>query len=222
MSAVETRTGIPRRRRYVEKPDVRKKLLDAAEELIRDDGYAAASVRAIAERVGMRHQAIFYYFGSQEELLLEVYRRATRQHRERLDAVLGSDNPIRGIWDIARDTAATALSIEFMALANHNDLIRAEIAKDASEFRAREVAAIVAYLNKRGISPRLSPEIVSILTNASARLLVQEANIGITIGHDAFEALVEESFRNFEAGGSSDAGIGPMVDTLAELGNREP
>jgi TetR/AcrR family transcriptional regulator len=211
VSAVPTR-----KRRFVEKPDVRAKFLDAAEELILNEGYAAASARAIADRVGMKHQAIFYYFGSQDELLLEVFRRSARHHGERLDLALGSENPIRGMWELAKDSASTGLSIEFMALANHNEAIRAEIAQNAVEIRHREAEAIGAYLKRRGINPRLSPEVVSILTNACARLLVQESTLGIDTGHEAYEALVENSFRAFEASGEASEGIEPIVGPLSQ------
>jgi AcrR family transcriptional regulator len=70
-----------RKKRYVERPDIRSNLLDAAEALIWEDGYAAATARRIADRVGMKHQAVFYYFGSQDELLVEVFRRTAKSNR---------------------------------------------------------------------------------------------------------------------------------------------
>ena len=85
----------PRKRRYVERPDVRAGLLDAAEALIRDEGYGSATARRIAERVGMKHQAVFYYFGSQDELLVEVFRRAAKVQRDRLELALNTEQPIR-------------------------------------------------------------------------------------------------------------------------------
>ena len=204
-----------RKRRFVEKPDVRAKFLDAAEELIRDEGYAAASARAIAKRVGMKHQAIFYYFGSQDELLLEVYRRSARQYREKLEAALRSPNPSRGIWETARNSAMTGIALEFMALANHNDAIRAEIAKNSIEIRHLECAAIEADLKRRGVTPRLSPEMVSILTNAAARLMVQESILGIHVGHKEYEAQVEESFRYFELTGETSEGVEAIVAPMS-------
>ena len=56
----------------------------------------------------------------------------------------------------------------------------------------------------RGIKPRLSPQLVSVLTNALARLLVQEATLGIHAGHDEAQALVDASLSNFEARGEAD------------------
>ena len=88
-----------------------------------------------------------------------------------------------------------------MALANHNELIRNQIARDAETLRSMEAQAISDHLRRRGIEPRLSPQFVSLLTNSMARLLVQEETLGIQIGHREAEALINSSFRSFEEGG---------------------
>lgn len=214
MATVSQAEKTPRKRRYVEKPDIRAKLLDAAEALIREEGYGAATARNIAKRVGMKHQAIFYYFGSQDDLLVEVFRRVAKRNRERLEAALRSESPIRGLWDVLRDPDVTRLTLEFMALANHNEMIRNEIAKNAEEVRDLEAAAIEAYLKDRGISPQLSPKVVSILTNSAARLIVQEATLGIHSGHEEFIALSEASFDRFESGGDTTVDADTLVDAL--------
>lgn len=205
----------PRKKRYVERPNVREVLLDAAEALIREEGYAAATARAIASRVGMKHQAVFYYFGSQDELLLAVLKRSMEAHKACLKEALESENPIREMWNLAKDTDHTKLGLEFMALANHNEAIRAEIASNARQLRKLEAKAIESYLEKRGIEPRLSPQVVSILTHALARLLVQEASLGIRVGHKEIEALVDFSFTTFEAQGDMVNDVAPIVDAIA-------
>lgn len=194
---------------------MRATLLDAAEALIREEGYAAATARRIASRVGLKHQVIFYYFGSQDELLLEVLRRATHAHRQRLDAALASAHPLSALWDLNRDPEATRFTLEFMALANHNEGIRAEIARNAEETRKLEAGAIDLHLKQRGIEARLSPQLVSILTSALARLLVQEANLGIHFGHHEVEALAEASFRRFESTGATDEGVEAIVGAMS-------
>ena len=193
-----------RKRRHVARPDIRQQLLDAAEVVIRDEGYAAATVRRIATEAGLKHQAVFYYFGTQDELLLALYRRAAESYRERLQMALNSDRPLRAMWDLISDPDVTSLGLEFMALANHNDDIKKEMASTSEEFRKLEAEAVKRHLEQRGIKPRLSPQLVSVLTNALARLLVQEATLGIHAGHDEAQALVDASLSNFEARGEAD------------------
>ncbi len=214
MAIAKDAKKVTRKKRYVERPDIRAMLLDAAEALIREEGYGAATARNIAKRVSMKHQAIFYYFGSQDELLVEVFRRTAKQNRERLEAALQSEKPLRGLWDVLRDPEVTRLTLEFMALANHNEMIRAEIARNAEEVRELEATAIEAHLKERGIDPQLSPKVVSILTNSAARLIVQEATLGIHSGHDEFIALSEASFDRFESGGDTTADADTIVDAM--------
>jgi AcrR family transcriptional regulator len=205
-----------RKKRYVERPDIRTGLLDAAEALIREEGYGAATARRIADRVGMKHQAVFYYFGSQDELLVAVFRRVAKLQRDRLYAALQTSKPIRAMWDIHRDPDVTRLTLEFMALANHNDVIRAELAKNAEEIRELESSAVDRHLKERGIVPRLSSQLVSVLTNSLARLLVQEAMLGIHVGHDEAEALVSASLTSFESQGSMTNDVVPIVDAMSD------
>jgi len=204
-----------RKKRYVERPDVRQKLLDAAEAVVREEGYAAATVRRIAKRAGMTHQAVFYYFGSQDEMLLALLRRSSESYYSRLMEALNSDTPLRGLWNLVSDQDSTRIGLEFMAFANHNESIRVEIASNAKKIRALEAKAIEKHLIDRGIEPRLSPELVSILTNALARLLVQEATLGVLDGHEEAEALVDESLRNFESWGEANAEVEPIVGAMA-------
>ncbi len=55
--------------------DTRGKILDAAEQLIIDNGYAATSLRAIANRAEVNLAATHYHFGSKMGLLAAVFHR---------------------------------------------------------------------------------------------------------------------------------------------------
>lgn len=188
-----------------------------------EEGYAAATVRRIASRAGLKHQAIFYYFGTQDDLLVALLRRRSEAHRERLNAALKSPQPFQALWDIIRDPNAIRFTLEFMALANHSEGIRKEIARNAEALRALEANAIAEHLSQRGSQSRLSPQLVSILINAVARLLVQEAALGIRAGHDDLEALVERSLRNFAATGHAGTQVETVVnaDTLGSRAGRK-
>lgn len=190
-----------RRARDSEAVDVSTALLDAAEEIIREEGYGAATARRIAGKVGLKHQVVFYYFGTQEDLLLALFRRQADAHRERLAAALASDQPLRALWAVVSDRSTTKLTLEFVALANHSEAVREAIAANAEAVRGLQVEALTRHMRARGIEPSLSPQRVTILVNALARLLVQEATIGVTAGHAEAEALVETVLRQFAADG---------------------
>ena len=55
--------------------DLKKQILDSAEELFADNGYAATSIRSIAEKSGVNPALVHYYFGNKKRLLQNVLER---------------------------------------------------------------------------------------------------------------------------------------------------
>lgn len=55
-------------------PTTRERLLEAALDLTREGGYAAASVAQIAERAGMSGGALYRHWGSKGELFADLFR----------------------------------------------------------------------------------------------------------------------------------------------------
>lgn len=70
----------------------RQEILDRAIEVFADKGAERTSLRAIAETMGVSHAALLHYFGSREELLVEVLREGERRHSDPRgeDEVVGS------------------------------------------------------------------------------------------------------------------------------------
>src|SRR6056300_1373532 len=60
----------------LETGELRSKLLDIAEELIAESGYAATSIRKIADTAGVNPALVHYYFGTKRDLLVTVMDRA--------------------------------------------------------------------------------------------------------------------------------------------------
>jgi AcrR family transcriptional regulator len=195
-------------------PDVRENLIAETEALIREEGYGAATARNIADRVGMKHQVIFYYFGSLDNLLIAVYRKVAGIHCSRLVSALASPSPLSSLWEAIRDPEIVRFTLEFIALSNHNKKVRAEIATSAEDIRKLECEGITRHLRERGIDPRLSPHTISILSNAVARFLAQESGLGIHLGHQEIERLIADSFRSFEATGDTTAEMQPLVRAM--------
>ena len=56
--------------------NLKKQILDTAEEMFADNGYAATSIRQIADRCGVNPALVHYYFGQKKILLQNVLERA--------------------------------------------------------------------------------------------------------------------------------------------------
>ncbi|MCP4871205.1 MAG: TetR family transcriptional regulator [Proteobacteria bacterium] len=78
-----------RRRRSAE--EARGEILDAAEALLLADGPEAVRIRAVAEAVGISHPGVLHHFGSVDQLLEALHRRAGRRLREELLASIPTD-----------------------------------------------------------------------------------------------------------------------------------
>ena len=93
--------GIPDNESISEVSDkgVRERLLDAAEELFAEHGFEGTSIRELAGRAGCNIASVNYYFGSKDNLYVEVWRRQLLHMRNMRVASVdksmseGGDNP---------------------------------------------------------------------------------------------------------------------------------
>jgi AcrR family transcriptional regulator len=76
-------------------------ILDAAEQLLVDVGYAGITTRRLAEQAGVNHGLIHYYFGSMEEVLLQTLERFNDRLIERQRAMYSADVPFIDKWRAA-------------------------------------------------------------------------------------------------------------------------
>ena len=70
-----------------QRQQVTARLMDAAEQLLYDVGYAGVTTRAVAEQAGVKHGLVHYYFGSMDELLTQTLERFVDQLAEALEAL---------------------------------------------------------------------------------------------------------------------------------------
>jgi len=117
---------VPKRRMGSKSSATGAALMDAVEAVIREQGYAALSARAVAAQAGLKYQIVFYYFETMDELFLAAYRRRTEAVLVRTERALSSERPLRALWEAWADPSDAALSLEYIAMSNHNPIIRAE------------------------------------------------------------------------------------------------
>jgi TetR/AcrR family transcriptional regulator len=174
-------------------------LLDAAERVMLEEGYAAVSSRRVAAEAGLKPQLVHYYFRTMDDLFLEVFRRRAEEGVERQARALASDHPIRALWEFSLDPRGTALTMEFIGLANHRKVIRAEIARYAEQFRMQQIEALSTVLGRDGVdSQSLPPVVLSVLLTSLSRVLVMEQALGMSAGHADTVELVERFLQRLD------------------------
>ncbi len=188
------------RRIGTETSKTRGSLVDAAERLMLEEGYAAVTSRRVAAQAGLKPQLVHYYFRTMDDLFLAAYRRRADQGLERLTQALTSAQPLWALWDLSRDPRGTALTMEFVALANHRKPIRAEIAVSAERFRAELRAGVGAVLARYGVDEERYPPVVCavLMTGVAQILVIEEESLGMSTGHADTVAFVEQLLEGLE------------------------
>ena len=89
--------------RVAQGQSTRALLLAAAGDLLREEGYAATSTRAVAERAGARLSLVHYHFGSKRSLLLAVLEDLTERLLHRQQAMFSDGRSFAEQWRSACD-----------------------------------------------------------------------------------------------------------------------
>jgi AcrR family transcriptional regulator len=188
-------TSVPSTRRIgAESSKTRSQLLDAAELLLLEEGYAAVTSRRVAAKAGLKPQLVHYYFRTMDDLYLEVFRRRAEENVARIERAIAADGSLRALWQLNADPRGARFNIEFVALANHRKAIRAEIARYAERFRAAQLEAVTTAMNGLGVTEKQLPPIAALLmmTGLSQVLALEDA-LGVTAGHDTTRAFIERA-----------------------------
>lgn len=196
--------------RRIGAPDAKNRglLLDAAEQLMVEEGYAAVTSRRLANKAGLKPQLVHYYFRTMEELFVAVFRRRAEEGLQVQTQALQSPQPLWALWRFGTDPAFTRISMEFMALANHRKELRAEIAYYAERFREEEQQAVTAALQRYGVESKDVPPVVfTVLMSSLSRMLVLEQAVGMSAGHAETLELVESYLRRLEGEPQPIAGV---------------
>lgn len=177
----------------------RKSLVDAAEWLMIEEGYAAVTSRRVAEKAGLKPQLVHYYFRTMDDLFLEVFRRYADLGMKAHQQALESPQPLWALWRFGINPAASRLTMEMAALANHRKALRAEMTRYAENFREQQRQVFVSALQSHGVLPEEVPPIVwsILLTGVSTVVMMGEA-LGVTAGHAETFELVERYLRLME------------------------
>ncbi len=177
----------------------RAQLIEAAELLLLEDGYAAVTSRRVAARAALKPQLVHYYFRTMDDLFLEVFRRRAEENVARVERAIATDGSLRALWQLNADLRGARFNIEFVALANHRKAIRTEIARYAERFRAAQLEAVTAALDGLGVTADQLPPIVALLMMTGlTQVFALEDALGVTAGHDTTRSFIERTIDRID------------------------
>lgn len=163
-----------------------------------ESGHAAVTYRAVAARAAVTPSLVQYYFPVLDELMVSTVRRRSEQSLRRLVGMLRArpDHPLRVLWEFSNDETNAALTIEFSALGNHRDSVRAEIVEHTNRLRQIQLEAIASA----GGDDAIPPAAALFLLSGIPKMLKMEEDFDVVVGHADVVALVERYLDEHEPG----------------------
>jgi AcrR family transcriptional regulator len=81
----------------------RRRIVDAARDILLERGHGGASTRAVADEAGVRLSLVHYHFGGKQGLLLEVLERENELLLKRQQKLYAAPGPLAEKWRTACD-----------------------------------------------------------------------------------------------------------------------
>jgi AcrR family transcriptional regulator len=171
-------------------------LLDAAEELLVEVGFAGITTRRLAEQAGVNHGLVHYYFGSIDNLLLRALERFTQQLVARQQELYEADVPFQEKWRAAMrhlvsdDVAYEKVWLELQAMAWNDPLLRQRLASVSERWRTVLTEAFAEPHRQLGIEMSLQA-MVSLVMTFNLGMMVERLG-GVETGHDELLEWIDQ------------------------------
>jgi len=162
-------------------------LLDAAERLLVDGGYARITTRRLAKEAGVNHGLVHYYFGSNENLLVRALERFTERLIARQRELYAADLPFVEKWRtamrylVSEDVTYQKVWLELQALAWNDEGLRERLARVNADWRAVLTEAFAEPHRELKIAMPLEA-LVSLVIAFNLGIMVERLG-GIETGH---------------------------------------
>jgi AcrR family transcriptional regulator len=164
-------------------------LLDAAERLLVEVGYAGITTRKLADEAGVNHGLVHYYFGSIENVLVRTLERFTDRQIARQRAMYAADVPFIEKWRTAMrylvsdDFVYEKVWYELQALAWNRPDLRGRVDRVNSEWRTVLTEAFAEARERYGIEMPLDA-LVSLVITFNEGIILERLS-GVEEGHAA-------------------------------------
>lgn len=182
--------------------------LDAAERMLVTVGYAGITARRLAEEAGANHGLVYYYFGSMEQLLVQVLERFTNRLIIRQKALYDSDAPFLEKWRTAMEylvnhdysSGYEKVWLELQALAWNRPELRERLAHVREQWREVLTEAFTKAMADYSIDTELFPveAMVALVITFNFGIELERLG-GITQGHLELLNMIDRWLVRLEA-----------------------
>ena len=180
--------------------------LDAAERLLVEVGHAGMSTRRLAAEAGANQGLVHYYFGSMDELFVQVLERFTERLIERQRVMYAADEPFiekwRTAWGFQEEDLEAGYSkiwMELQAMSWSRPALQPRIARVNAEWRGVLRDAFRRAAAEYGLSEDEFPvEALVSMTMTFSQGFALERLEGIDDGHEPLLGWIERWLESLE------------------------
>jgi AcrR family transcriptional regulator len=183
-------------------------LLDAAEQLLFEVGYAGVTTRRVAEEAGVKHGLVHYYFGSMEELLTQTLERFADQLAQPLEELYANPNMTFAdkwrlgaqFWIEEPTSRFPKILLELLAMSWNMPQLQERVGGVHGRFRAIFEHYFGQAMRDYGLDESQFPLKVMVAAVTSFELgLIVEGLSGVYEGHDELLAWIQGWLDSLEA-----------------------
>jgi len=181
-----------------------QRLLDAAERLLVDVGYGGITARKLAEEAGANLGLVHYYFGSMEELFLQVLERFTTDLISRQRAMYAAPGPYIDKWRQAmryldEDRPYQKIWWELQAMAWNHPEYRARVEKVHDAWRDAMRDAVREALSRYDLDDDVftTEAWVTLIVTVNEGIILERLS-GVTRGHKDLLAGIDRWLESLE------------------------
>ena len=184
-------------------------LMDAAERLLYEVGYAGVTTRAVAEAAGVKHGSVHYYFGSMDELLTQTLERFVDQLAELLQALYDDPNlSFADKWRLGSQfwveeptSRFPKILMELLSMGWNMPALKARLTNVHARFRAIFEQHFGQALREYGLDEEEYPlkVIVALVTSFQLGLIVEGLS-DVQEGHQELLDWIQRWVDGLEAG----------------------
>jgi AcrR family transcriptional regulator len=188
-------------------------ILDAAEELLIEQGHAAITTRKLAQRAEVNAGLVHYYFGSMEEVLLQTLERFTARLTERQREMYAAPVPFIEKWRTAMhyltsdvDAGYEKMWFEMQALGWNMPEVRRRVAAVFGAWHEILMQAFDAGLDELGVDRRQFPTgaVVALVMTFNLGVIAERLS-GFDSGHAALLRMIDDTIEAAYARQQSEA-----------------
>ena len=133
-----------RERRQREREELRRAILETARGIAAAEGWAAVTIRRVADKIEYSPPVIYEHFGSKEEIVIALFRQGFRELLEEMRAArkAQSDRPVEAFFAIARAYWAFSVAHPEMHLGIHGETAFEACAPRSPHARAADGSSV--------------------------------------------------------------------------------